>query len=263
MKAVIIMAFTLILPQFAQSGTIDSLPRKMFASAVKKPEIFTFGFIDIINTGQINASARFIRILIGEPGKIVIPLSFYSGVSANSFQNPATLQRSNDVLVTNYINPLSGIANISFDGQLFFDKKKPKLTKPGVLYHFGERVLTGVRTGLINDPSVGKPVNFLNSFAAMGIYFQTGAWEKTDAKNVGLFWLAFRMIGCYSNAKVIKQFLPKVETNGFYYGYSFASGIEISNVVTLKMVFYKYLKKPEIDYYLPIYQFSFNYSLKK
>ncbi|MBK9382809.1 MAG: hypothetical protein IPN39_16015 [Chitinophagaceae bacterium] len=52
-----------------------------------KPEIFTSGFIDIVNNGQVNASARFIRLFIGEPGRFAVPLSFYSGVSNNSFQN--------------------------------------------------------------------------------------------------------------------------------------------------------------------------------
>ena len=37
-----------------------------------KPEIFTSGFIDIINNGQVNASARFIRLFIGELGKFYI-----------------------------------------------------------------------------------------------------------------------------------------------------------------------------------------------
>ena len=30
-----------------------------------KPEILTSGFIDIVNNGQVNASARFIRLFIG------------------------------------------------------------------------------------------------------------------------------------------------------------------------------------------------------
>ena len=54
---------------------------------ILKPEIFTSGFIDIINTGQVNASARFIRLFIGEPGKFSIPMSLYSGVSSNNLQN--------------------------------------------------------------------------------------------------------------------------------------------------------------------------------
>src|SRR5436190_16147424 len=61
------------------------------AAKPNKPEIFTNGFIDIINNGQINASARFIRLYIGEPGRFAIPLSLYSGVSANNFQNQISL----------------------------------------------------------------------------------------------------------------------------------------------------------------------------
>lgn len=226
-----------------------------------KPEIFTSGFIDIVNSGQVNASARFIRLFIGEPGKFAIPLSIYSGVSSNNFQNSSS-QRSNDVLVVNFINPLSGLANISIDGVAFFKKKSQKVTKTGFLYHFGERVLTGIRTGQVGNPSTGKPHNFLNSFSSIGLYFQTGAWERNNSKNVGVSWFAMRYIGCYTNPSQIKEFLPAIETNGLYHGYSIAWGVEINKLVNIKVVFYKYKKKPEIDYSLPIYQFSFNYSLK-
>lgn len=225
-----------------------------------KPEIFTSGFIDIINNGQVNASARFVRLFIGEPGKFSVPLSLYSGVSSNNFQNTQSYsQRSNDGLVTNFINPLSGLANISIDGIVFFNKKTTKVTKAGLLYHTGERILTGIRTGLVSDPATGKPVNFLNSFGSLGLYFQTGAWDRNNSKNVGISWFALRYIGCYTNPNQLKEFLPNVETNGLYHGWS----LEINNFVNIKVVYYKYVKKPEINYYLPIYQFSFNYTLKK
>lgn len=229
-----------------------------------KPEIFTSGFIDIINNGQLNASARFIRLYIGEPGKLAIPLSIYSGVSSNNFQNhqnPVS-NRSNEQLVTNFINPLSGLANLSIDGVLFF-KKNNKLTKTGLLYHFGERILTGFRSGPANMPSTGKPVNFLNSFGVAGLYFQTGAWERSNAKNVGVFWLATRYIICKTGSSQLKDILPNIKTNGLYHGWSLAWGIEINNLVNIKVIYYKYVKKPQVDYSLPIYQFSFNYSLKK
>jgi hypothetical protein len=229
-----------------------------------KPEIFTSGFIDIVNNGQVNASARFIRLFIGEPGKFSIPLSLYGGVSNNNFQNQASsngLQKSNEHLVNQYINPLSGLLNVSIDGVIFFNKTA-KLTRPGLLYHFGERVLTGIKTGQPADPQTGKPINFLNSFSAIGLYFQTGAWERTNTKNMGVFWLSYRHIACYSNPSQIKEFLPAVNTNGFYTGYCIGGGVEINNLVNIKILYYKYLKKPEIEYSLPIYQFSFNYSLK-
>ncbi|HMT75079.1 MAG TPA: hypothetical protein PKA77_13490 [Chitinophagaceae bacterium] len=229
-----------------------------------RPEIFTSGFIDIVNNGQINASARFIRLYIGEPGKFAIPVSFYGGVSNNTFQNstPGTAySKTNSHLVSQYINPLSGLINISIEGVQFFNKKQ-KITKPGLLYQVGERVLNGIRAGELTNPLTGKPVNFLNSFATLGLYFQTGAWERNNAKDVGVFWLAMRFHACKSNASQIKEFLPTVETNGFYTGWSAGFGIEINKLVNIKAIYYKYAKAPEIEYGLPIYQFSFNYTMK-
>jgi len=258
-----------LLPVIALPQAKDSVVAKISANMrigtqSTKPEIFTNGFIDIMNNGQVNASARFIRLCIGEPGRLAIPLSLYSGVSANNFQNqssPAGGPKSNDHLVNGYINPLSGLVNLSMDGVLFF-KKTEKVTKAGLLYHTGERVLNGYKTGLVSNPQTGKPVNFLNSFATLGLYFQTGAWERSNAKNVGVFWLVIRYHICYTNPSQIRDFLPDIQTNGVYSGYSLGFGIEINTLVNIKAIYYKYIKQPEIDYSLPIYQFSFNYSLK-
>jgi hypothetical protein len=244
----------------------SSLAQKKDSAATKqgyKPEIFTNGFIDVMNNGQVNAAARLIRLYIGEPGKFAIPLSFYSGVSGNNFQNgnPLVGDKSNDHLVNNYINPLSGLINISTEGVVFF-RKSGKTTKGGLLYHFGERILTGYKMGPITSLETGKATNFLNSFGSLGYYVQTGAWEKNNAKNVGVCWLAVRYIASYSNAAQIKSFLQDVQTNGIYHGYSLAFGIEINSLVNIKTVYYKYVKAPEIEYALPIYQFSFNYSFK-
>jgi hypothetical protein len=262
-------------PVFALAQTRDSLQKnnnkpvpeqpasKTIPPKEYKPEIFTSGFIDVLNSGQVNASARFIRLYIGEPGKFALPLSLYSGVSSNNFQNSqTTVQRNNDVLVTNFINPLSGLVNLSVDGIIYFSRKKEKITRAGILYHIGERVLTGIRTGIASSPTTGKPVNFLNSFGSIGFYFQTGAWERSNSKNLGVSWFAFRYIGCYTNPGQLKEIMPDIQSNGVYKGYSIAWGVEITKLVNIKVVYYKYTKKPEINYSLPIYQFSFNYSLK-
>jgi len=245
---------------FKRSDTSNS---KIRQAQNISPEILTSGFIDIINNGQVNASARLIRLFIGEPGKLIIPLTIYSGVSSNNFQNNSNSQRNNDILVTNFINPMSGLTNLSIDGIYFFKKDSQKSTRSGLLYHFGERILTGIRTGASSDPATGKPINFLNSFGSLGLYFQTGAWDRNNSKTVGLTWLVLRYIGCFTNSQQLKEIIPTIETNGLYHGYSIAWGVEISNFVNIKVVYYKYVKKPEIDYYLPIYQFSFNYSVRK
>lgn len=251
-------------PKIDSSKYIATKPK-----VLQKPEILTNGFIDVVNNGQLNASARFIRLYIGEPGKFAIPLSVYSGVSANNFQNQnsaatsaSAINKSNDQLFNNFINPLSGIANISIDGVGFLNNSATKITKAGLLYHVGEKVLTGYKSGAITNPQTGKPVNFLNTFACAGIYLQTGAWERTNAKNVGIFWMALRYITCYTNPTALKEILPNIQTNGMYNGYSLGWGIEINNLINVKILYYKYFKEPEIDYTLPIYQFQFNYSMK-
>jgi hypothetical protein len=255
------------------TGTEEEIDTTSLASAKKqKPELFTSGFIDIFNSGQVNASARFLRLNIGEPGKFSVPLSFYSGVSSNNFQSQSSgtyNPKSNTQLIIDYINPLSGLINVSSESVLFF-KRTRRITKPGFTYQVGERLLTGYRTANetgdehTNDDETVVPVNFFNTFGSLGLYFQTGAWEKNsnNENEVGLFWLSLRLICCYTSSKQIKKFLPDIETNGIYVGYSFGFGVEINSVVNIKVLYYKYIKQPEIAYYPSICQFSFNYCLK-
>jgi hypothetical protein len=228
----------------------------------QKPEIFSNGFIDILNDGQLNASARFIRLFIGEQGKFAIPLSIYSGVSANNFQSQSIPgQKSNNHLIGAFINPLSGLINVSSEGVVYFKKTK-KLTRTGILFHIGTRILTAFKTGTLTDPQAIVPFNFINSFGVTGFYFQTSAWEKSNTKNIGIFWLVLRVHGCHSNPNQINVFLPAVNTDGIYTGYSLGAGVEINKLVDIKTIYYKYLKPPEIDYLQSMYQFSFNYSMR-
>jgi hypothetical protein len=229
-----------------------------------KPGIFTNGFIDIMNNGQLNASARLIRIYVGEPGKLAIPLSIYTGVSANNFQDQLGIagQRNNDHLLGSFLNPLSGLLNFGGDG-IFYFRNSNELSMAGIPYNFGERVLTGFKAGPATDPQTGKPINFLNSYFSTGLYFQTGAWEKTNMRNVGLFWLVCRWHSTYSHPNLIRSFLQIEKTNGIYLGYSIGFGVHINNLLNLRAIYYKYTKAPEIAYTLPIYQFTFNYSFKE
>lgn len=228
----------------------------------QKAAIFNAGFIDLVNNGQVSASARLLKLMIGEPGKISIPFSVYSGVSNNAFQQNSIsgYLKSNEHLLTQFITPLSGLLNFSVDG-ISFAGRHQRLTKFGLLYQAGERVLTGVRTGSIANPLTGKPYNFLNSYAVGGLYLQTGAWERGREGNMGICWLTLRYHCCYSNPKQLHVFLSDLNTNGFYTGFSMGFGIEITSLVNIKAIYYRYDKAPEMDYGLPIYQFSFTYAL--
>lgn len=236
-----------------------------------KTALFNAGFIDLVSSGQVSASARLIKLMIGEPEKLHIPFSVYGGVSNAAFpQNSMySYNKSNEHLLTQFISPLSGLLNFSIDGIFYFgskkqssNKKKEKLTRFGWLYQAGERVLTGIRTGPMTSPLTGKPYNFLNSFAVGGMYLQTGAWEREKEGNMGICWLTWRYHICYSNPTQLRVFLQDLSSNGFYTGFSLGFGVEISTLVNIKAIYYRYNKAPEMDYGLPIYQFSFNYALQ-
>lgn len=242
----------------ARSGKTSDTLRSLI-----KPEILNAGFIDVMQTGQVNASARLVRIYIGEPGKFSIPLSLYSGVSANNFQNQQNpmASRINDQLVSHYINPMSGLINLSIQGTNLFRRQPGRISGAGITYQLGERLLTGYKSGQPGDPATGRPVNFMNTVAAAGIYFQTGAWEK-NINATGLCWLSVRYILSHSSDDPLNEFSDFEGVKGICRAWSAGWGIDISNVLNVKMVVYKYIQVPGEIFRSAVYQFTFNYSMK-
>jgi hypothetical protein len=228
---------------YAREIKLDTFIKKV---NVPKTDFFNAGFIDLISSGQVSASARLIRLMIGEPGKFAIPLTVYGGVSNTAFQQQAvfSLNRSNEHLVTQFITPLSGLLNVSVDGMPVLSKVS-RITKWGLLYQVGERMLTGYRMNSGINPFAGRSHNFLNTYAQLGIC-----------------WLSLRYHLCYTDPAQLNIFLDGLRTNGLYSGFSLGFGVEISYLVNIKAIYYRYAKAPEPAYSLPLYQFSFNYALQ-
>jgi hypothetical protein len=245
---------------YARELNLDTFIKKV---NVPKTDFFNAGFIDLISSGQVSASARLIRLMVGEPGKFSIPLTVYGGVSNTAFQQQAvfSLNRSNEHLVTQFITPLSGLLNLSVDGMPVLSKVS-RITKWGLLYQVGERMLTGYRINSGANPFSGRSHNFLNSYAVGGVFFQTGAWERESSAQMGISWLSLRYHLCYTDPAQLNIFLDGVRTNGLYSGFSLGFGVEISYLVNIKAIYYRYTKAPEPAYSLPLYQFSFNYALQ-
>ncbi len=245
----------------------DVIARKSFSRdtlrSLVKPEVLNAGFIDVMPTGQVNASARLVRIYIGEPGKFSIPLSLYSGVSANNFQNQQNpmASRINDQLVSHYINPMSGLINLSVQGTNLLHRQPGRISGAGITYQLGERLLTGYKSGQPGDPATGRPVNFMNTVAAAGLYVQTGAWEK-NINTTGVCWLSVRYIVSHSGNGPLNEFSDFEGVKGICKAWSAGWGIDISNVLNVKMVVYKYIDVPGEIFRNPVYQFTFNYSMK-
>ena len=256
----VLILMALFFPLWAAAFIADTLIRKNTSA---KTEVLNAGFIDLVSSGQVSASARLIRLRIGEPDKFSLPFTIYSGVSNNAFpaQVMGMAARTNEHLVTQFITPLSGLLNFSIDGWKCFSKQE-KITQAGFIYQLGERLLTGYRTTLPGSWLNGRPHNFLNSFATLGLFFQTGAWEKDRSANMGTCWVSVRYHAAYTNPSQLNIFLEGINTNGIYSGYSLGFGLEISYAVHLKAQVYRYDKPPEPVYSLPLYQFSFNYALQ-
>lgn len=239
----------------------DSIQAITLKIPPRKPEVFSSGFIDISTAGQVNASARLIRIHLGEPGKFSIPISIYSGVSSGNFapQGQALTYPGNDALLTSFINPLSGLINLSLDGNWSTGKGKA-VTSLGIAYQGGGRILTGYREPG-PAPPFAKPLNFFNGYAVAGLYFQTGAWEKNDSGNIGVFWLAARYI-CSLSSKAVVSVLLTDSPGGFYHGWSVGGGVDITRLVNFKVIYYRYVRGPDMSIFPSLCQFSFYYSLK-
>lgn len=239
--------------------TVDTLRKQVNASQGRQ-ELFNAGFFDVVNSGQVAASARLIKLQIGEQGKRSVPLAVYGGVSNNSFAASPSLPvfRGNEHLINQFIMPLSGLLNLSVEGTCSI-RPRSLITQWGLLYQLGERVLTANKVSAPAFFSQPRPFHFINTYLVTGFYFQTGAWEKTDQKNMGVCWLALRYHLSFTGVNQLRQFLPAFAGSGLYGGYSMGMGVRVNSLINLKAVYYQYQKAPEPSYLLPIYQFSFNY----
>lgn len=240
-------------PGLSQTTDSSNIQRTLFPAARSvKPEIFTNGFVDIMNYGQMNASARFFKLYLGVPGKWVIPLSLYTGVTNTGF---TAVSRNNDPLFLGLINPSSGVLNLSIEGAYDFFCWNKGLTRVGALYQAGERLLT------YSDIQTYQVFSFANSFANAGLLFQTGAWEKNKTDNMGQFWFSARFLAMASN-NYIQNFMAATKVENLIYGFSIGLGIDINKVVNLKSYYYRYLGEAGLAFPIPVYHFSFNYSMR-
>jgi len=219
---------------------------------IPKPEILSGGFIDIVQNGQMNASARLFRLFIGEPGKFQVPVSLYTGVSANNL----SYNRQNDEFILNLINPGSGIFNLSFDGSNTLFGKKEKLTSLQIQYQAGFRFLT------FFNKNIQRNITFFNCINTFGLTFITGAWERNKPGNLGIFWLNFRGLFSGNPAMVLKEIIGE-PVSGKLFGYSSGLGMEISQALNVKIFYFRFLNRTGIPAFnQPFLQLSFNYSLK-
>jgi hypothetical protein len=243
-----------LFPAFALPQANDSLAANIPADKMQAPgpEILSGGFIDIVQNGQVNASARLFRLYIGEPGKFQLPISVYTGVSANNFSNSLA---ADDILLT-LINPGTGIFNMCFDGNAKLMGGRKKLTTFLLQYQAGLRFLSAYNKITVTNTT------FFNLVTGTGLTFITGAWEKNKSSNLGAFWLNLRGLYSSSPRAILKDFFTVPVTTDMF-GYSVGMGIEISQALNVKIFYFRFLNNRQIAAFTqPFLELSFTYSVR-
>ena len=78
---------------------------------------------------------------------------------------------------------------------------------------------------------------------------------------MGVFWLLLRGHIIQTNNTIYKLSGYSPDTDIFK-GYSIGVGIEINNVLNIKSYYYRYLQVNDAIFNTPLYQLTFNYSMK-
>ncbi len=158
-------------------------------------------------------------------------------------------------MVLGLINPMSGMFNISIDNTITLGKKKNNISGISIVYQAGEKLISGQQV------ITQRPFSFFSTYANTGLLLQTGAWEKNKEKNMGIFWLLFRyhVIQTSNSFQTLSGYPPD---HNFFKGFSIGAGIEINNVLNIKSYYYRYLNAGAEIFDIPIYQLTFNYSMK-
>ncbi|KAA2238771.1 hypothetical protein F0L74_21385 [Chitinophaga agrisoli] len=217
-------------------------------------QVLKNGFVDFLTDGNILASARLLRINIGERDKFYLPLFIYTGASGNAFGS----DKLNETTVSNLLNPIGGTVNLSFSGlQLIIPSTT--VTRLEFAYQAGGRLING------KDSITGENLHFFNGMINAGLSFQTGAWTPDDPENMGIFYAQAKFVAAISSQGEYERMFGKgLIDNGYLLGYAIDAGIEINRVISAKLGVYQYTNHGNIELLKsPVVKFSLDYTLRK
>ena len=218
-----------LLPCFLYAQHSDSLLQ------VKGLQLLTGGSVDILQTGQVSASARLFKLYFGEPGKFRLPVSIYTGITVNHFSKKKQLEDAVHALT----DPGIGMIALSVDGRSNIAWKKEQYTKLFWNYRAAVRL---VNIGVSSSDDHLSAINFISG---TGIFFTTGAWEQRNEDNIGLFWLTMQFF--YSDMpRSVMSGLFLLPLEGHVFSGMTGMGVELKGALQIKLRYYRALSNQTI-----------------
>lgn len=216
----------------------------------KLPGLMRGGFFDLAQNGQINASARIITFYLGDPERFNLPVSVYSGISANNF----SLNQRNEDLVLNLANPNTGIINLGTDGKVSLLGRSSSTSRLMMQYQASIRYLS------IYNAFILRNVSFVASSFSTGLTLLTGAWIRSSEP--GFFWLRGNLIYSHSpNYPLRLLMMDSVSRNTLALGVGL--GLEIRDQLNLKLHRFNFLNNlGHEDFSYPFVQVSLSYGIR-
>lgn len=81
----------------------------------------------------------------------------------------------------------------------------------------------------------------------MVFIFKQDTWERSNTKN-GYVQDGSKVYCNSQQQQKHRELLHNIQTNGLYHGFSLDFGVEINTLINIKCIFYRNVKKPEIEY---------------
>jgi hypothetical protein len=216
--------------------------------------MFGRGFVDTYFSGQIETTAEFLKVRIGEPEGFSLPLYLLVG----SMESGMGSTEQNGGTAISLISPTGGLLNIS----MFLNLS---------MYHSTTNItqfrLSAMGAGkLVNGQEVGTTEGkmFPAGYYEAGIYFQTGAWEAGGVYSEGgIFWIQAKYAGSVSSLSDLETvFGPSVAENP--HGFRSELGMLIKDKVNIRLGIFLAQggdQLPSLDE--PVFKLALDYKVSK
>lgn len=220
---------------------------------------FEGGNIDYISSGLLQTNARVLRINLGIPNKVVVPFYITAGADKQTTNDPD--EDPNKSTNVNLLSANGGYLNFGFNGNHLlknFTSDTSGKTRLSAVYLLGAKMITG------KDATTEERINLMSWVSNVGLMFQTNAWDADDVGKKGTAWIQAVFTNTFNNGEKIKKIYGDDVKKNFY-GYNIEGGIQIDNLINLRLGYYKYLNNEDInkDFKDGIFKLSVDFALTK